>query len=119
MSIVTNPAVTASCEICGQVIGGKNERGLRQGMGVHKQHAHGIKRKYARKAEVQPSRIPRTSEEVRARKRQYYQERKLRLAQAAEGHQNNGAAPASNAVPVKVHECCVCGSRHYAVKGNL
>ena len=92
MSIVTNSAVTASCEICGQVIGGKNERGLRQGMGVHKRHAHGIKRKYARK---------------------------LRLAQSAEGHQNNGAAPASNAVPVKVHECCVCGSRHYAVKGNL
>lgn len=141
MSRVNQPAVTDKCDICGQVIGGKNERGLKQGMGVHKRTAHGIKSlKYVpaekrqevaadNKASIAKALQARwsghtrqTPEEVRAKARERYAKQKAeRLAHLyREKPAQNGSVepPSTNAIPCKLSECPCCGTRFYMVKGN-
>lgn len=42
MSKLVEAPFTDKCSVCGEIVRGKTERGLRQGMGVHKRIKHGI-----------------------------------------------------------------------------
>jgi len=134
MSKVTNPAFTDKCPLCDKVIGAISERGLKQGMGVHKRMAHGIKGRQGHYGAALAERakkaiearwaghVKQSPEEVRARARAHYYAKKAQRTQASITAASNGVAvptkQASDAVACKLSECPCCGTRFYMVRGQ-